>query len=157
MGIGELCYNRLKKSYPLYIRTPCVNESNNNGSFHLLSRRLYPLDDQRGFALLSHPACRGLIGIKSPNSAAASAPVHVSMASASKVLEQDPEVLLCLAVDTTLLAAGTCASSRASTSRSGTPTTYSHPPSPSAHPGRQADATPIEVVVVNHDECAAAM
>lgn len=101
-------------------------------------------------------------GAPAPPPALAPAPVRVPPASASKVLEQEPEVLPCLAADSPL---------SPQPSAAGTPRLLAGPgikvwdpchvllppPPPSPHPGRQTDAAAVEVVLVSHGECAAAM
>ncbi|WVZ51515.1 hypothetical protein U9M48_002659 [Paspalum notatum var. saurae] len=101
-------------------------------------------------------------GPPAPPPVLAPTPVRVPPASASKVLEQEPEVLPCLAADSPL---------SPQPSAAGTPRLLAGPgikvwdpchvllppPPPSPHPGRQADAAVVEVVVVSHGECAAAM
>jgi phosphohistidine phosphatase SixA len=103
-------------------------------------------------------------GARAPAPAPAPVRVPPSSASASKVLEQEPEVLPCLAADSPL---------SPQPSAAGTPRLLAGPgikvwdpchvllppppPSPSPHPGRQADAAAVEVVLVSHGECAAAM
>ncbi|CAL4984415.1 unnamed protein product [Urochloa decumbens] len=96
-----------------------------------------------------------------PPPRAAPAPVRVPpAASASKVLEQEPEVLPCLAADSPL---------SPQPSAAGTPRLLAGPgikvwdpchvllPPPPPPPGRHADAAAVEVVLVSHGECAAAM
>jgi hypothetical protein len=101
-------------------------------------------------------------GAQAPPPALSPSPVRVPPASASKVLEQEPEVLPCLAADSPL---------SPQPSAAGTPRLLAGPgikvwdpchvllppPPPSPHAGRQVDAAAIEVVVVSHGECAAAM
>ncbi|PUZ45009.1 hypothetical protein GQ55_8G185100 [Panicum hallii var. hallii] len=91
------------------------------------------------------------------------APVRVPpAASASKVLEQEPEVLPCLAADSPLSpqpsAAGTPRLLAGPGIKVWDPCHVLLPPPPAAHAGRHADAAAaVEVVVVSHGECAAAM
>lgn len=101
-------------------------------------------------------------GPPEPPTALAPVPVRVPPASASKVLEQEPEVLPCLAADSPL---------SPQPSAAGTPRLLAGPgikvwdpchvllppPPPSSHLGRQADAAAVEVLVVSHGECATAM
>jgi hypothetical protein len=121
-------------------------------------------DDEPSAAAAAAPSSAGLPA--PPRPALATAPVRVApAASASKVLEQEPEVLPCLAADSPL---------SPQPSAAGTPRLLAGPgikvwdpchvllplPPPtaaSAQPGRLTDAVAVEVVVVSHGECAAAM
>ncbi|KAG2557866.1 uncharacterized protein LOC120685970 [Panicum virgatum] len=94
----------------------------------------------------------------------APAPVRVPPAASalSKVLEQEPEVLPCLAADSPLSpqpsAAGTPRLLAGPGIKVWDPCHVLLPPPPAAHAGRHADAaSAVEVVVVSHGECAAAM
>jgi len=95
----------------------------------------------------------------------APAPVRVPPAASasSKVLEQEPEVLPCLAADSPLSpqpsAAGTPRLLAGPGIKVWDPCHVLLPPPPAAHAGRHADAAAaaVEVVVVSHGECAAAM
>ncbi|KAK3120433.1 hypothetical protein QOZ80_9AG0687560 [Eleusine coracana subsp. coracana] len=93
-------------------------------------------------------------------------PVRAPPASASKVLEQEPEVLPCLAADSPLSpqpsAAGTPRLLGGGVQGHGIkvwdPCHVLLPPPPSPHPSQQQQHQPaMEVVVVSHGECAAAM
>ncbi|XP_062196901.1 uncharacterized protein LOC133899884 [Phragmites australis] len=90
-------------------------------------------------------------------------PVRVPPAAASKVLEQEPEVLPCRAADSPLSpqpsAAGTPRLLAGPGIKVWDPCHVLLPPPPShQQQGRPAEATAaVEVVVVSHGECAAAM
>ncbi|GJN25521.1 hypothetical protein PR202_gb13360 [Eleusine coracana subsp. coracana] len=92
-------------------------------------------------------------------------PVRAPPASASKVLEQEPEVLPCLAADSPLSpqpsAAGTprlLGGVQGHGIKVWDPCHVLLPPLPSPHPSQQQQHQPaLEVVVVSHGECAAAM
>jgi hypothetical protein len=86
-------------------------------------------------------------------------PVRAPPASLSKVLEQEPEVLPCLAADSPLSpqlsAVGTPRMLGGPGIKVWDPCHVLLPPPPSLHPHQQQPA--VEVVVVSHGECAAAM
>ena len=119
-------------------------------------------DDEEEPSAAAGPSSVGPPGPRRP--ALAPAPVRVPpAASTSKVLEQEPEVLPCLAADSPLSpqpsAAGTPRLLAGPGIKVWDPCHVLLPPPPAAHAGRHADAAAaaVEVVVVSHGECAAAM
>ncbi|CAN6372161.1 unnamed protein product [Urochloa humidicola] len=115
-------------------------------------------------AAASSSSSTGPTAAAPPRPALLPAPVRVPpAASASKVLEQEPEVLPCLAADSPLSpqpsAAGTPRLLAGPGIKVWDPCHVLLPPPPPPPPGRHADAAAavVEVVLVSHGECAAAM
>ncbi|XP_062183279.1 uncharacterized protein LOC133887363 [Phragmites australis] len=100
-------------------------------------------------------------GPPAPPPALAPAPVRVPPASASKVLKQEPEVLPCRAADSPLSpqpsAAGTPRLLGAPGIKVWDPCHVLLPPPSPQQQGRATEAAAVEIVVVSHGECAAAM